>query len=85
MPKSKRDKKGKFLAISACCMYSYHGLIYVPVSLTRTTKKGPLLKKQLVEEIRKCTESYARAFVFAVFNMRNNTLKDVREEWKQSR
>jgi mRNA turnover protein 4 len=43
------------------------------------------MKKQLVEEIRKCTESYARAFVFAVYNMRNNTLKDVREEWKQSR
>ncbi|CAB3374983.1 Hypothetical predicted protein [Cloeon dipterum] len=55
------------------------------ISLTRTTKKGPTLKKQLVEEIQKCIESYARAFVFSVQNMRNNKLKDVREEWKQSR
>jgi mRNA turnover protein 4 len=57
----------------------------ISVSLTRTTKKGPQLKTQLVEEIRKCVENYARIFVFGVQNMRNNKLKDIREEWKQSR
>ncbi|XP_059483826.1 mRNA turnover protein 4 homolog [Neocloeon triangulifer] len=55
------------------------------ISLTRTTKKGQPLKKQLVDDIRKCLESYARIFVFSVHNMRNIKLKEVRDEWKQSR
>lgn len=55
------------------------------ISLTRTKKKGLESKQNLVEEIRKCVEEYARIFVFSVAHMRNNKLKDVRMEWRHSR
>lgn len=55
------------------------------ISLTRTTKKGLELKQNIIQEIRKCVDAYARIFVFSVENMRNNKLKDVRQEWKHSR
>lgn len=55
------------------------------ISLTRTKKKGLETKQNLVEEIRKCIDEYARIFVFSVEHMRNNKLKDVRMEWRHSR
>jgi len=55
------------------------------ISLTRTKKKGLETKQNLVEEMRKCVDEYARIFVFSVEHMRNNKLKDVRMEWRHSR
>ncbi|XP_067928702.1 mRNA turnover protein 4 homolog [Watersipora subatra] len=55
------------------------------ISLTRTQKKGIQLKQTLVEEIRDCLDKYARLFTFSTHNMRNVRLKDVRQEWSQSR
>ncbi|XP_070615578.1 mRNA turnover protein 4 homolog [Erythrolamprus reginae] len=55
------------------------------VSLTKTTKKGLEAKQNLIEELRKCVDTYKCLFVFSVANMRNNKLKDIRSAWKHSR
>ncbi|XP_015587258.1 mRNA turnover protein 4 homolog [Cephus cinctus] len=55
------------------------------ISLTKTSKKGLVLKQQIVEDIRKCVDQYSRIFLFSVQNMRNNKLKNLRGEWKDSR
>ncbi|XP_020368024.2 mRNA turnover protein 4 homolog, partial [Rhincodon typus] len=55
------------------------------VSLTKTTKKGLQVKQNLIEELRKCVDTYKNLFVFSVENMRNNKLKDMRSAWKHSR
>ena len=55
------------------------------VSLTKTTKKGLVLKQQIVEDVRNCVEKYDRIFLLSVHNMRNDKLKDIRSEWKDSR
>lgn len=55
------------------------------ISLTQTKKKGLVLKQKVLEEVRTCADKYARIFTFSTQNMRNNKLKDVRQEWKQSR
>lgn len=55
------------------------------VSLTKTTKKGLEVKQNLIEELRKCVDTYKYLFVLSVENMRNNKLKDVRNAWKHSR
>ncbi|XP_026576977.1 mRNA turnover protein 4 homolog [Pseudonaja textilis] len=55
------------------------------VSLTKTTKKGLEVKQKLIEELRKCVDTYKRLFIFSVANMRNNKLKDIRSAWKHSR
>ncbi|XP_078095000.1 mRNA turnover protein 4 homolog [Mustelus asterias] len=55
------------------------------VSLTKTTKKGLKVKQNLIEELRKCVDTYKNLFVFSVENMRNNKLKDIRGAWKHSR
>ncbi|XP_018413668.1 PREDICTED: mRNA turnover protein 4 homolog [Nanorana parkeri] len=55
------------------------------VSLTKTTKKGLQVKQNLIEELRKCVDTYKYLFVLSVGNMRNNKLKDVRNAWKHSR
>lgn len=55
------------------------------ISLTQTKKKGLKLKKKLVEDIHECIDKYAHIFTFSVQNMRNNKLKDVRQEWNESR
>uniref|UniRef100_A0A3B4AH13 Ribosome assembly factor mrt4 n=1 Tax=Periophthalmus magnuspinnatus TaxID=409849 RepID=A0A3B4AH13_9GOBI len=55
------------------------------ISLTKTTKKGLELKQKLIEELRKCADTYRNLFIFSVANMRNNKLKDVRTAWKHSR
>ncbi|CAN2388002.1 ribosomal large subunit assembly, partial [Pristimantis euphronides] len=55
------------------------------VSLTKTAKKGLQAKQTLIEELRKCVDTYKYLFVLSVENMRNNKLKDVRNAWKHSR
>lgn len=60
-------------------------MLYLTVSLTKTSKKGLDLKQQIVEDVRNCVERYTRIFLISVHNMRNNKLKDLRAEWKDSR
>ncbi|XP_058487269.1 mRNA turnover protein 4 homolog [Solea solea] len=55
------------------------------ISLTKTAKKGLESKQKLIEELRKCVDTYRYLFIFSVANMRNNKLKDVRTAWKHSR
>uniref|UniRef100_A0ABM5EKD1 Ribosome assembly factor mrt4 n=1 Tax=Pogona vitticeps TaxID=103695 RepID=A0ABM5EKD1_9SAUR len=55
------------------------------VSLTKTTKKGLEVKQNLIEELRKCVDTYKYLFIFSIANMRNNKLKDIRNAWKHSR
>ncbi|XP_007251523.1 mRNA turnover protein 4 homolog [Astyanax mexicanus] len=55
------------------------------VSLTKTAKKGLEAKQNLIEELRKCVDTYRYVFIFSVENMRNNKLKDIRAAWKHSR
>ncbi|XP_069774838.1 mRNA turnover protein 4 homolog isoform X2 [Narcine bancroftii] len=55
------------------------------VSLTKTKKKGLQIKQSLIEELRKCVDTYTNIFLFSVENMRNNKLKDLRCAWKHSR
>jgi len=55
------------------------------VSLSKTTKKGFELKKDLVSQVQACCDEYASIYVFSVENMRNQKLKDVRQEWRTSR
>lgn len=55
------------------------------VSLTRTKKKGLEHKRDLIQEVRDAFEKYDKVFVYSVSNMRNSKLKDVRQEWKDSR
>ncbi|XP_053171198.1 mRNA turnover protein 4 homolog [Scomber japonicus] len=55
------------------------------ISLTKTAKKGLESKQKLIEEFRKCVDTYRHLFIFSVANMRNNKLKDIRTAWKHSR
>ncbi|XP_030078283.1 mRNA turnover protein 4 homolog [Microcaecilia unicolor] len=55
------------------------------VTLTKTTKKGLEVKQNLIEELRKCVDTYKYLFVLSIENMRNNKLKEVRNAWKHSR
>ncbi|KPP64635.1 mRNA turnover protein 4-like, partial [Scleropages formosus] len=55
------------------------------ISLTKTAKKGLEAKQNLIEELRKCVDTYRNLFIFSVANMRNNKLKDIRTAWKHSR
>ncbi|XP_030026825.2 mRNA turnover protein 4 homolog [Manduca sexta] len=55
------------------------------VSLTKTNKKGLQLKQKIIEEIRNSLSKYEHIFLFTIDNMRNAKLKDLRNEWKDSR
>lgn len=55
------------------------------VSLTQTKKKGLPRKQSLIQEVRDAFDKYDKVFVYSVSNMRNTKLKDVRQEWKDSR
>lgn len=55
------------------------------VSLTKTNKKGLENKQKVIEDIQSCAEQYPNVFLFSVDNMRNSTLKYIRNEWKDSR
>ncbi|XP_023162483.1 mRNA turnover protein 4 homolog [Drosophila hydei] len=54
------------------------------VSLTKTDRKGLAWKQRIIDDIRFCVEKYPNIFVFQVQNMRNNLLKDLRQEWKRN-
>jgi len=53
--------------------------------MTQVAKKTREQKDQLFENIRQAVPEYQHCFVFAVDNMRNNHLKDVRHELSDSR
>ncbi|XP_058792609.1 mRNA turnover protein 4 homolog isoform X2 [Phymastichus coffea] len=53
------------------------------ISLTKTKKKGLELKQQIVNDVRSCVEQFKTIILFSVDNMRNNKLKEIREEWKE--
>ncbi len=55
------------------------------VSLTKTEKKVHERKSDLVKQIRDALEEYNSVYLFGYENMRNNKLKDVRAEWRDSR
>nr|CAG4641127.1 EOG090X0BJA [Eulimnadia texana] len=55
------------------------------VSLTQTKKKGLDWKQKLVEDVRSCADKYSNLFLFSVQNMRNSKLKQIRNQWKDSR
>ncbi|CRK87768.1 CLUMA_CG001533, isoform A [Clunio marinus] len=55
------------------------------VSLTKTNKKGLENKQKVIEDIQGCAEQYPNVFLFSVENMRNSTLKFIRNEWNNSR
>lgn len=57
----------------------------VKISLTKTGRKGLQFKQQCVQDIRALIDQYERIFVFSVENTRNSKLKDLREQWKDSR
>ncbi|XP_029659627.1 mRNA turnover protein 4 homolog [Formica exsecta] len=55
------------------------------VSLTKTNKKGLILKQRIIEDIKKCVEDYKRIFLISIQNTRNTKLLDLRAEWKDSK
>ena len=77
---SKRVSLCSFVLID--CYFIFQ---HCAVSLTQTKKKGLSGKQQLVEDIRSCVEKYSHLYLFSVQNMRNNKLKFIRNEWKDSR
>jgi len=56
-----------------------------PVTLSKTKKKPGLERKgKVVAEIKDAVEKYSSAYVFTFDNMRNQKLKDLREQLKSS-
>ena len=55
------------------------------VSLSKTTKKGFELKKELVKEVQRCCDEFSSLYVFSTENMRNQKIKGVRQQWRSSR
>lgn len=85
-----KDKKGPYRliihqSILSIVNVNYHFLFSFSVTLSKTVKKGLERKKSLRDELVKAVEKYENIFVFSVQNMRNSKLKDVRNDWKDSR
>jgi mRNA turnover protein 4 len=55
------------------------------VHLSKTDKKGKELSQKLFANVQEAADSFQHIFVFAVENMRNSYLKDVRAEFSDSR
>jgi hypothetical protein len=55
------------------------------VHLTKTDKKGKELSQKLFANVQEAADSFEHIFVFAVENMRNSYLKQVRAEFSDSR
>lgn len=55
------------------------------VHLTKTDKKGKELSLKLFANVQEAADNYQHIFVFAVENMRNSYLKEVRAEFADSR
>uniref|UniRef100_A0A158Q7L2 Ribosome assembly factor mrt4 n=1 Tax=Elaeophora elaphi TaxID=1147741 RepID=A0A158Q7L2_9BILA len=56
----------------------------VDVSLTRVKKKTRKQKMKLVDEIRKCVDTYENLFVFGIENMRSAKFVEVRQKYKNN-
>ncbi|KAK7246829.1 hypothetical protein RIF29_41699 [Crotalaria pallida] len=54
------------------------------VTLSKTKKKGRVHKEAIVNSIKEAAESYSSVFVFSFENMRNQKLKEFREQLKSS-
>ncbi|OAL46383.1 mRNA turnover protein-like protein 4 [Pyrenochaeta sp. DS3sAY3a] len=55
------------------------------VHLTKTDKKGKELSQKLFANVQEAADNFEHIFVFAVENMRNSYLKEVRAEFSDSR
>jgi 5S rRNA maturation endonuclease (ribonuclease M5) len=55
------------------------------VHLTKTDKKGKELSQKLFANVQEAADNFQHIFVFAVENMRNSYLKEVRAEFADSR
>lgn len=55
------------------------------IHLSKVDKKGKELTLKLFSNVRECLDEYQYCFVFSVENMRNTYLKDVRNDFNDSR
>ncbi|KAG5329537.1 MRT4 protein, partial [Acromyrmex charruanus] len=55
------------------------------ISLTKTDRKGLVLKQRIIEDVKKCVEEYNCIFLISIQNTRNTKLLDLRSEWKDSK
>ncbi|KAJ8930580.1 hypothetical protein NQ314_016601 [Rhamnusium bicolor] len=55
------------------------------VSLTKLARKGLSGKQKTVLDLKEYVEKYTSIYMFTVKNMRNEKMKEVREQWKPSR
>ena len=55
------------------------------VHLSKTDKKGKELSQKLYADVQEAASNYQHIFVFAVENMRNSYLKEVRAEFSDCR
>uniref|UniRef100_A0A1I8EIN7 Ribosome assembly factor mrt4 n=1 Tax=Wuchereria bancrofti TaxID=6293 RepID=A0A1I8EIN7_WUCBA len=56
----------------------------VDVSLTRVKKKTKEKKIKLVDEIRKCVDTYEHLFLFKIENMRSSKFIEIRQKYKNN-
>lgn len=43
------------------------------------------MKQRIIDDVRKCVETYERIFLISIQNTRNTKLLDLRSEWQDSR
>ncbi|CAH0546873.1 unnamed protein product [Brassicogethes aeneus] len=55
------------------------------ISLTKTDKKGLALKQKIAEDVKNCVEKFNSVYVFTYKNIRNDKMKEIREQWKPSK
>ncbi|KAG0903103.1 hypothetical protein G6F59_006784 [Rhizopus arrhizus] len=55
------------------------------VSLTKTDKKGREGKEKLINDVQECVDNYSYLYLFSVKDMRNTFLKEIRNDFKDSR
>lgn len=55
------------------------------VHLSKTAKKGKVAKEKLMSQLTECLDVFSRLFVFSVENMRNDTFKQIRNDFRGSR
>lgn len=55
------------------------------VHLSKTAKKGKVAKEKLMSQLTECLDVFSRLFVFSVDNMRNDTFKQIRNDFRGSR
>ncbi len=83
MPRSRRSKVGEYPLPSILPQARADPrTLSPPVSLTKTAKKSLDDKKHLVESVRASVDAYKYVWLFSVGDMRNDSLKEIRREWK---